>query len=254
MNRFRFTVEYDGRPYMGWQRQPHGPSVQAAIETAIKDVTGETVDVLASGRTDAGVHARAMPAHADIEKTIRPFQLMEAINARLKPQPVAILECALAPGWHARFDCTGRRYRYRIVNRRAPLTLDAGLAWRVPTPLDEAAMHAAAQSLVGQHDFTTFRSAKCQAKSPIRSLERLEVTRVGDEVHIYAAARSFLHHQVRSMAGCLKLVGEGKWTADNLVAALAARDRDALGVNAPPDGLCFIGATYPKLSVGFTTY
>jgi tRNA pseudouridine38-40 synthase len=253
MTRFRFTVEYDGRPYMGWQRQDHGPSVQAAIEAAIFSVTGEMVEVHASGRTDAGVHASAMPAHADIEKSLAPFRLMEAINARLKPQPVAIIDCAQAPDWHARFDCTGRRYRYRIINRRAPLTFDAGLAWRVPTPLDAPAMQAAAQRLVGRHDFTTFRSAKCQAKSPIRTLDRLEVTRVGEEVHIFAAARSFLHHQVRSMVGCLKLVGEAKWSADDLAAALAARDRDALGLNAPPDGLTFIGATYPELSVGFTT-
>ena len=253
MTRFRFTVEYDGRPYFGWQRQDHGPSVQAAIEEAILQVTGETVDVHASGRTDAGVHARAMPAHADIAKSLTPFRLMEAINARLKPQPVAIIDCAQAPNWHARFDCTGRRYHYRIIDRRAPLSFDAGLAWRVPTPLDAQAMQAAAQRLVGQHDFTTFRSAKCQAKSPLRTLDRLDVTRVGEEVHIFAAARSFLHHQVRSMVGCLKLVGEGKWSADDLAAALAARDRDALGLNAPPDGLYFIGASYPELSVGFTT-
>ena len=253
MTRFRFTVEYDGRPYFGWQRQDHGPSVQAAIEEAILQVTGEAVDVHASGRTDAGVHARAMPAHADIAKSLTPFRLMEAINARLKPQPVAILDCAQAPDWHARFDCTGRRYHYRIINRRAPLSFDAGLAWRVPTPLDTQVMHAAAQRLVGQHDFTTFRSAKCQAKSPLRTLDRLEVTRIGEEVHIFAAARSFLHHQVRSMVGCLKLVGEAKWSSDDLAAALAARDRDALGLNAPPDGLYFIGATYPELSVGFTT-
>lgn len=252
VTRFRFTVEYDGRPYMGWQRQDHGPSVQAAIEAAIYSVTGETVEVHASGRTDAGVHARAMPAHADIEKCLTPFRLMEAINARLKPQPVAIIACAEAPDWHARFDCTGRRYRYRIINRRAPLTFDAGLAWRVPTPLDAQAMHEAAQPLVGRHDFTTFRSAQCQANSPLRTLERLEVKRIGEEVHVLAAARSFLHHQVRSMVGCLKLVGEAKWSGDDLATALAARDRDALGLNAPPDGLYFIGATYPELSVGFT--
>lgn len=252
MTRFRFTVEYDGRPYMGWQRQAIGPSVQAAIEAAILAVTGETVDVIAAGRTDAGVHARAMPAHADIEKPIAPFRLMEAINALLRPQPVAITACAKAPDWHARFDCTGRRYRYRIVNRRPPLTFDAGLAWRVPVQLDHVAMHEAAQILVGPHDFTTFRSARCQAKSPLRTLERLEVTRVGDEVHVVAAARSFLHHQVRSMVGCLMLVGTGKWQADDLAAALAACDREALGLNAPPDGLYFIGANYPELSVGFT--
>lgn len=252
MTRFRFTVEYDGRPFMGWQRQGHGPSVQAAIEDAIHSITSEQVEVVASGRTDAGVHARAMPAHVDIEKPITPFRLMEAINARLKPQPVAILDCAEAPSWHARFDCTGRRYRYRIINRRAPLTFDAGLAWRVPVALDATAMHDAAQILVGRHDFTTFRSAQCQANSPLRTLDRLDVRRIGDEVHVLAAARSFLHHQVRSMVGCLKMVGTGQWHANDLAAALAARDRDALGLNAPPDGLCFIGATYPELSVGFT--
>ena len=162
MTRYRFTVEYDGRPYMGWQRQPHGPTVQAAIEAAIFKITGKTADVLACGRTDTGVHARAMPAHADIDWPRTPFRLMEAINALLKPQPVAILACAVAPDWHARFDCTGRQYHYRIINRRAPLTIDAGQAWRVIAPLDVDAMHAAAQLLVGQHDFTTFRSAKCQ--------------------------------------------------------------------------------------------
>ncbi len=250
MTRFRFTVEYDGRPFMGWQRQAHGPSVQEAIETAIHSVTGETVEVVASGRTDAGVHARAMPAHADIEKPITPFRLMEAINARLRPHPIAILACSEAPDWHARFDCSGRRYLYRIANRRAPLTFDQGLAWRVPYPLDAEAMHAAAQRLVGRHDFTTFRAAYCQANSPIRTLDRLDVARVGDEIHVHAAARSFLHHQVRSMVGCLKLVGDGKWSADDLADALAAKDRDALGLNAPPDGLYFVGASYPGLSVG----
>jgi tRNA pseudouridine38-40 synthase len=254
MTRFRFTVEYDGRPFMGWQRQSHGPSVQAAIEDAIHSITGERVEVIGCGRTDAGVHACAMPAHADIKRPITPFRLMEAINARLKPQPIAILDCALAPDWHARFDCTGRRYRYRIINRRAPLTFDAGLAWRVPAALDVAAMHAAAQTLVGQHDFTTFRSAQCQANSPLRTLDRLDVARVGDEVLITAAARSFLHHQVRSMVGCLKLVGSGQWSAADLAAALASRNRDALGLNAPPDGLSFIGASYPEMSVGFTDY
>ena len=252
MTRYRFTVEYDGRPFVGWQRQAQDLSVQAAIETAIFDITGERVDVIAAGRTDAGVHARAMPAHADIARPFTPFRLMEAINARLRPHPVAILACALAPEWHARFDCTGRRYIYRICNRRAPLTFDAGLAWQVRASLDVAAMHAAAQILVGRHDFTTFRSAKCQATSPVRTLEALDVAVVGDHIEVFAAARSFLHHQVRSMVGCLKMVGQGKWSSDDLAAALAARDRDALGLNAPPDGLYFVGATYPELSVGFT--
>lgn len=246
MTRYRFTVEYDGRPFMGWQRQMHGPSVQAAIETAIHAITGETVEVLAAGRTDAGVHASAMVAHADIAKSITPFRLMEAINARLVPQPVAILDIAIAPGFHARFDCTGRRYRYRIINRRSPLTFEAGMAWRVPTALDASAMHAAAQLLVGRHDFTTFRSSHCQANSPVRTLNRLDVVREGQCIDVFAEARSFLHHQVRSMVGCLKMVGAGQWQADDLVAALAARDRSALGLNAPPDGLFFIGAEYPE--------
>lgn len=252
MTRFRFTVEYDGRPFMGWQRQAHGPTVQAAIEAAIHAITGEQAEVMAAGRTDAGVHASAMPAHTDIAKPFTPFKLMEAINARLRPQPVAIIDCAEAPGWHARFDCLGRRYRYTIINRRAPLTALSGLAWRVPVPLDVDAMQAAARLLIGRHDFTTFRSAHCQASSPLRTLDRLEVVRRGETVEVFAAARSFLHHQVRSMVGCLKMVGEGQWTADDLAAALAARDRDALGLNAPPDGLWFVGAVYPGLSVGFT--
>ena len=248
--RFRLTVEYDGRPFQGWQRQAHGPSVQQAIEDAIHSICGEQAEVVAAGRTDAGVHGSAMPAHVDVERPFTPFRLMEAINARLKPLPVAILDCAEAPGWHARFDCVQRRYIYRIVNRRAPLALSAGLAWRVPAALDADAMHAAAQRLVGRHDFTTFRSAQCQANSPLRTLDRLDVRRSGDEVLVFAAARSFLHHQVRSMVGCLKLVGHGRWSADDLAAALAAHDRGALGLNAPPDGLCFVGASYPGLSVG----
>jgi tRNA pseudouridine38-40 synthase len=246
MTRFRFTVEFDGRPFMGWQRQAHGPSVQQAIEEAIAAVTGETATLHAAGRTDAGVHALAMTAHADIARSITPFRLGEAINAKLRPHPVAITACAVAPDdWHARFSCVGRRYRYRIVNRRAPLTLDNGLAWRVTTALDADAMHDAAQRLVGQHDFTTFRSVQCQARSPIKSLDRLDVRSDGGQIVVEAAARSFLHHQVRSMVGCLALVGRGKWSADDLARALDARDRAALGLNAPPDGLYFVEASYP---------
>ena len=245
MTRFRLTVEYDGRPFMGWQRQAHGPSVQQAIEEAIASVTGEDVTLHAAGRTDAGVHGLAMTAHSDITRAITPFRLGEAINARLRPQPVAIIGCETAPDdWHARFSCIGRHYRYRIVNRRAPLTLDQGLAWRVTPRLDAEAMHAAAQCLVGLHDFTTFRSVQCQAKSAVKTLDRLSVRRQAQEVIIEASARSFLHHQVRSMVGCLTLVGQGKWGADDLAAALAARDRAALGLNAPPDGLYFIAADY----------
>ena len=245
MTRFRLTVEYDGRPFMGWQRQAHGPSVQQAIEEAIASVTGEDVTLHAAGRTDAGVHGLAMTAHADIARAMTPFRLSEAINARLRPWPVAIIGCdTVSEDWHARFSCIGRHYRYRIVNRRAPLTLDQGLAWRVTPRLDADAMHAAAQCLVGLHDFTTFRSVQCQAKSPVKTLDRLSVRRQAQEVIIEASARSFLHHQVRSMVGCLALVGQGKWDADDLAAALAARDRAALGLNAPPDGLYFVAADY----------
>jgi tRNA pseudouridine38-40 synthase len=246
MTRFAFTVEFDGRPFMGWQRQSHGPSVQQAIEDAIFAVTGERIAIHAAGRTDAGVHGLAMRAHADIEKDMTPFRLMEAINARLRPQPVAILACEIVPDdWHARFTCTGRSYVYRIANRRAPLTWENGLCWRVIQPLDEQAMDKAAKLLVGRHDFTTFRSAHCQSESPLKSLDRLDVKRTGDRIAIYAAARSFLHHQVRSMVGCLALVGMGRWSADDLKAALEAKDRAALGLNAPPDGLYFVNASYP---------
>lgn len=246
MTRFRLTVEYDGGPFMGWQRQAHGPSVQQAIEEAVAEITGEQVVLHAAGRTDAGVHALAMAAHCDIEKAITPFRLSEGLNARLRPLPVAILEAEVAADdWHARFSCIGRRYVYRIVNRRAPLALEGGRAWQVAVPLDAEAMHEAAQVLLGNHDFTTFRSAHCQAESPIKTLDRLDVQRVDHAIEIRAAARSFLHHQVRSMVGCLQLVGRGKWSAADLEAALDARDRAALGLNAPPDGLYFAAAIYP---------
>ena len=245
MTRFRLTVEFDGRPFMGWQRQAHGPSVQQAIEEAVLAVTGEEARLHAAGRTDAGVHALAMTAHVDVVKAVTPFRLMEALNALLKPQPVAILACEAVPDdWHARFSCIGREYLYRIVNRRAPLALDAGRAWRIARPLDQEAMHEAAQILVGRHDFTTFRSAHCQAESPLKTLDRLDVRRQGDAVLIEAAARSFLHHQVRSMVGCLAMVGQGQWTRDELRAALEAKDRNALGLNAPSDGLYFVAACY----------
>jgi len=245
MTRFRLTVEYDGEPFMGWQRQAHGPSVQQAIEEAVTAVTGEDATLHAAGRTDAGVHALAMTAHVDVARAIAPFRLMEALNAKLRPAPVAILACEIVPDdWHARFSCIGRRYLYRIANRRAPLTLDLGRAWRIAKDLDADAMHDAAQILVGHHDFTTFRSAHCQAASPIKTLDRLDVRREGDQVLIEAAARSFLHHQVRSMVGCLALVGQGQWSADDLSQALEARNRDALGLNAPADGLYFVEARY----------
>ncbi len=249
MTRFALTIEYDGRPFMGWQRQAHGPSVQATIERALQAITGEAIAVHAAGRTDAGVHALGMRAHCDVGKAIDPFRLMEALNARMRPDPVAILDCrAVADDWHARFSCLARHYEYRIEVRRAPLTLDRGLAWRVPTPLDAPAMALGAARLVGRHDFTTFRSAHCQADSPLRTLDRLEVERDGDLIAVFASARSFLHHQVRSMVGCLALVGQGKWSPDDMTAALEARDRAALGLNAPPDGLYFLRADYPPVS------
>ena len=246
MPRFALTIEYDGRPFFGWQRQRNGPSVQQAVEEAIARVVGEDVRIHAAGRTDAGVHATAMRAHCDIETRIAPFRFGEAINAHLRPAPVAIIACEIvADDWHARFSCLGRRYRYDIINRRAPLTWQDGLAWRVVPALDEVAIQAAADCLVGHHDFTTFRSAHCQAQSPLRTLDRLDVTRDGDRISVFAEARSFLHHQVRSMVGCLALVGQGKWTPDDMRAVLAARDRTRLGLNAPPDGLFFVGADYP---------
>jgi tRNA pseudouridine38-40 synthase len=216
LTRFALTVEYDGRPFMGWQRQDHGPSVQAAIE------------------------------HLDVARTITPFRLMEALNARLRPDPVAVLSCEQMPDdWHARFSCLARHYEYRIVTRRAPLTWEVGLAWRVPQTLDAAAMHGAAEVLVGRHDFTTFRSAHCQSDSPVKTLDRLDVIAADDRISVFASARSFLHHQVRSMVGCLALVGQGKWTRTDLKSALDAANRAALGFNAPPDGLYFLRADYP---------
>ncbi len=247
MTRFKLIIEYDGAPFMGWQRQPHGPSVQQTIEEALYSITQTDSLVYGCGRTDAGVHAMAMAAHVDIAKEISAFRLGEALNARMAPHPVVIIAAeAVADDWHARFDCIARRYRYRIVNRRAPLALDAGKAWRIPKPLDEPAMHEAAQCLVGRHDFTTFRSAHCQAESPVKTLNRLDVSREGDEVIVEATARSFLHHQVRSMVGCLSLVGLGKWMARDMRDALEATDRHRLGLNAPPDGLYFTEAIYPK--------
>ena len=246
MPRFALTLEWDGAPYMGFQRQPHGPTVQAAIEEAIAAVTGEAVNVSAAGRTDTGVHARAMRAHFDLVRDFDAFRLGEAINAKLKPQPVAVLACRpVADDWHARFSCLGRAYEYCIINRRAPLTLEAGRAWHVIRDLDAEAMHHAAQVLVGCHDFTTFRSAHCQSASPVKTLDRLDVRRDRDRVVITARARSFLHHQVRSMVGCLALVGLGRWSRADLAAALDAKDRCKLGLNAPPDGLYFMQAIYP---------
>jgi tRNA pseudouridine38-40 synthase len=246
MTRYRIVIEYDGRPFAGWQRQNNVTSVQGSIEAALFAITGEKIAVHGAGRTDAGVHASGQVGHFDMAKPFTPFRLIEAINGLLRPLPIAIVDCMEAPGFHARFDCVARSYRYHIINRRAPLTFQAGLAWRVPALLDAEAMHAAAQLLVGTHDFTTFRSIRCQSATPVKSVTRLTVTRHGEDIIIEADARSFLHHQVRSMTGCLKLVGQGRWSADDLSTALAARNRSALGLNAPPDGLTFVNAHYDR--------
>jgi tRNA pseudouridine38-40 synthase len=246
MTRFALTLEFDGGPFLGLQRQDHGPTVQEAVERAVFEVTGETATMHSAGRTDSGVHSLAMVSHVDIVKAIEPFRLMEALNARLRPAPIAVIACEVKPdAWHARFSCIGRRYRYRIRNRRAPLTLECGRAWHVTKPLDQAAMHGAAQALVGRHDFTTFRSAHCQARDPVKTLDRLDVRREGDLVTIEAEARSFLHHQVRSMVGTLALVGLGRWRGEQVAEALDAQDRAALGLNAPAEGLYFVEARYP---------
>lgn len=246
MTRFALTLEFDGGPFMGLQRQDHGPSVQEAVERAVFEITGEKVTMHSAGRTDSGVHALGMVSHVDIDKALTPFRLMEALNARLRPDPIAVLACEAKPeGWHARFSCIGRRYRYRIRNRRAPLTLGRGREWHVARVLDAGAMQRAARSLVGRHDFTTFRSAHCQANDPVKTLDRLDVRRKGDLVVVEAAARSFLHHQVRSMVGTLALVGLGQWSEAQVALALAARDRSALGLNAPAEGLYFVEAVYP---------
>jgi tRNA pseudouridine38-40 synthase len=209
-------------------------------------MTGELAAVHGAGRTDAGVHALAMPAHADIAKALTEHRLREGLNALVRPHPISVLGVErVADDWHARFSCTGRRYRYRILSRRAPPAIEAGRVWHIAVPLDVEAMREAAAHLLGRHDFTTFRSAHCQSDSPVKTLDRLEVRQQGEEIHIEAAARSFLHHQVRSMAGCLALVGRGQWRPDDMRKALEARDRSALGLNAPPHGLYFVEATYP---------
>ncbi|MAK77156.1 MAG: tRNA pseudouridine(38-40) synthase TruA [Nisaea sp.] len=246
MARFKLTLEYDGAPFVGWQRQDNGPSVQAALEDALRALTGRAVEVVGAGRTDAGVHALGQVAHIDLaDERFDGRKLREALNYHLKPAPIAVLAAAPAPAdFHARFSATARAYLYVIVNRRAPLAIDRGRAWQVRQPLDVAAMAAAAEPLLGHHDFTSFRAAQCQAKSPCKTLDRLTVTREGDEIHIEAGARSFLHHQVRNIVGTLKWVGEGKWTAREVAAALAARDRAAAGPTAPADGLYLVSVAY----------
>jgi len=246
VTRWRLTIEYDGGPFMGWQRQEHGPSVQQMLEEALQRMTAEKAQFTAAGRTDAGVHALAMSAHVDVTRELTPHRLREGLNALVRPQPISVLEVqSVADDWHARFSCTGRRYLYRILGRRAPPALDAGRVWHVAVPLNVEAMSEGASHLIGRHDFTTFRSAQCQSDSPVKTLDLLDVTTVGEEIHVTAAARSFLHHQVRSMVGCLVLVGRGQWAPEDIKEALEAKDRAALGFNAPPQGLYFVEAVYP---------
>ena len=245
MPRYRLTLEYDGTGLAGWQRQDNGASVQGLLEAAFERYCQEKVTLVAAGRTDAGVHALAQVAHVDLERPREPDEIRDAVNFHLKPARVAILEADEAPAdFHARFSATGRRYLYRIVNRRAPLVLDHDRAWALTRPIDAEAMHRAAQVLVGQHDFSSFRDAQCQAKSPVKTLDRLDVSRIGEVISVRAEARSFLHHQVRNMVGTLKLVGEGKWTEADVAAALAARDRSAAGQTAPAAGLYLTGVSY----------
>jgi len=245
VRRWRLLLEYDGSGFSGWQRQHKAPSVQAALEAAVLAFCGERVTVQAAGRTDAGVHATAQVAHLDLARETSADTLRDAINFHLKPQPVAVLAAeAASPDFHARFSATGRRYLYRILDRRAPAVLDRGRVWWLPKALDAAAMQAGADRLVGHHDFSSFRAAECQAASPVKTLDRLRVARAGAEIRIEAAARSFLHHQVRNLVGTLRLVGEGRWSPDDVSRALEARDRRAAGPTAPPEGLYLTGVDY----------
>jgi len=245
MPRYRLIVEYDGTPFAGWQRQINGRSVQQAVEEALEEFCGHPVRVHCAGRTDAGVHATHQVVHADLDKSFRPDTVRDAANAHLRREPVVILGAAEVPAsFHARLSAVRRRYLYRILDRRAPPALDANRVWHVPYRLDEAAMRAAAQALVGRHDFTTFRASECQAASPVRTLDRLDVERIGEEIRVHAEARSFLHHQVRSMVGTIAKVAAGRWTVAEVAAALAARDRTRCGPLAPPSGLYLVGVSY----------
>ncbi|GGE33421.1 tRNA pseudouridine synthase A [Agaricicola taiwanensis] len=247
MPRYRLLIEYDGTHFSGWQRQENGPSVQGAIEAAIAAFTAEDVKIRGAGRTDAGVHARGQVAHVDIVKDWRTDTVRDATNAHLRGAGVVILAAdKVEDDFDARFSATARSYEYLILDRRTPPALDRGRVWHVPVRLDHEAMHQAAKVLLGRHDFTTFRASECQANSPVRTLDRLDVSREGEMVVVRAKARSFLHNQVRSMVGSLKLVGEGKWTAKDLRAALEAADRKACGPTAPAAGLCFMSVDYPE--------
>jgi tRNA pseudouridine38-40 synthase len=243
--RYKLTIEYDGTPFRGWQIQDDYPTVQGSLERAARALSGAEVRVHGAGRTDAGVHAKGQVAHLDLTKPFRADQVRDAMNAHLRPDPVAVLRAEIVPdSFEARFSAIKRHYLYRIVNRRADLALEYGRAWRVPKPLDVEAMHRAAQHLIGKHDFTTFRAAECQAKSPEKTLDRLDVLRDGENVNVVASARSFLHHQVRSMVGSLAWVGEGRWSPDDLKRALEAKNRAACGPVAPPDGLYLTRVDY----------
>lgn len=245
MPRYRLTIEYDGRPYNGFQAQASQPSVQGALEAAVKAFTGQDIRVAAAGRTDTGVHATGQVVHVDLERDWPAETVMNALNAHLTREAVSVLDASVAPeGWHARFSANERRYLYRILNRRAPPALDKGKVWHMKKAIDADAMHAAAQVLVGLHDFTTFRDMACQSKSPLKTLDVARISRVGDEVHLVFEARSFLHRQVRSMTGTLVEVGVGRWTADDVRAALEAKDRTACGPVAPSDGLYLTGVGY----------
>ncbi len=245
MPRYKLTLEYDGTPFVGWQMQNNGLSVQGVLETAFGRFCGETVRTTAAGRTDAGVHATGQVVHADLAKDWPTDEVRDALNYHMRPHPVSVREVeAAAPDFNARLSARSRRYLYRILNRPAPPVLERDRVWHVSKPLDAPSMHVAAQVLVGHHDFTTFRASLCQAKSPVKTLDRLDVTRDGDEIRVSALARSFLHHQVRNMVGTLKLVGEGKWSADDVARALAARDRAKGGPTAIPSGLCLVEVTY----------
>jgi len=245
MARYKLIIEYDGGPFVGWQFQENGPSVQGALEEAVFRFCGERVTAHSAGRTDAGVHALGMVAHIDIDKETDAFRLCEALNFHLKPAPIAVLSAVETDKeYHARFSATRRYYRYRIINRRAPLTVDAGRAWRLSPPIDADAMHEASQILIGKHDFTTFRASTCQAESPVKTLSAIAVKRAGDEVHIETSARSFLHHQVRSIAGSLVEVGFGRWSAKGFESAFRACDRARCAQVAPAEGLYFLKADY----------
>ena len=251
MPRYRITLEYDGTGFVGWQRQPEGRSIQASVEDAISTFGKERVTVRGAGRTDAGVHATGQVAHFDLQRQWEPLKLREALNHFLRPHHIAVTECALTgTDFDARFSATRRAYLYRILARRAPPALDRRRVWWLPIDLDAAAMHEAAQALVGHHDFTTFRATACQAASPMKTLERLDVERAGDEIRVHAEARSFLHNQVRSMVGSLKHAGTGKWTRADMAAALAACDRAACGPVAPPTGLYLTRVSYERNDFG----